>query len=312
VLTIQFTENFRIEWPAIVTIGTFDGVHLGHQKILKRLFELKQETGLKTVVLTFEPHPRKVLFPDQKNLRLITTINEKLELFEKYGVDVAVVYPFTSEFSKLESELYVRQILIKQLNVNYLVIGYDHRFGKDRQGDIHTLKEFAAAEDFLIEEISAKDIDNIAVSSSKIRKALEEGDLDLATNYLGHRFFLSGLVIKGKQLGKTIGFPTANIKPEAEEKIIPRTGVYFVSVELNGLKFYGMTNIGYNPTTDLDRQIKIEVNIFDFDQDIYGVTLKIILLKRLRDEEKFENLEMLTQQLYLDRNNCFELINQPV
>jgi len=312
VLTIQFTENFRIEWPAIVTIGTFDGVHLGHQKILKRLFELKQETGLKTVVLTFEPHPRKVLFPDQKNLRLITTINEKLELFEKYGVDVAVVYPFTSEFSKLESELYVRQILIKQLNVNYLVIGYDHRFGKNRQGDIHTLKEFAAAEDFLIEEISAKDIDNIAVSSSKIRKALEEGDLDLATNYLGHRFFLSGLVIKGKQLGKTIGFPTANIKPEAEEKIIPRTGVYFVSVELNGLKFYGMTNIGYNPTTDLDRQIKIEVNIFDFDQDIYGVTLKIIFLKRLRDEQKFENLEMLTQQLYLDRNNCFELINQPV
>ena len=311
-LTIQFTENFRIEWPAIVTIGTFDGVHLGHQKILKRLFELKQETGLKTVVLTFEPHPRKVLFPDQKNLRLITTINEKLELFEKYGVDVAVVYPFTSEFSKLESELYVRQILIKQLNVNYLVIGYDHRFGKNRQGDIHTLKEFAAAEDFLIEEISAKDIDNIAVSSSKIRKALEEGDLDLATNYLGHRFFLSGLVIKGKQLGKTIGFPTANIKPEAEEKIIPRTGVYFVSVELNGLKFYGMTNIGYNPTTDLDRQIKIEVNIFDFDQDIYGVTLKIIFLKRLRDEQKFENLEMLTQQLYLDRNNCFELINQPV
>jgi riboflavin kinase/FMN adenylyltransferase len=312
VLTIQFTENFRIEWPAIVTIGTFDGVHLGHQKILKRLFELKQETGLKTVVLTFEPHPRKVLFPDQKNLRLITTINEKLELFEKYGVDVAVVYPFTSEFSKLESELYVRQILIKQLNVKYLVIGYDHRFGKNRQGDIHTLKEFAAAEDFLIEEISAKDIDNIAVSSSKIRKALEEGDLDLATNYLGHRFFLSGLVIKGKQLGKTIGFPTANIKPEAEEKIIPRTGVYFVSVELNGLKFYGMTNIGYNPTTDLDRQIKIEVNIFDFDQDIYGVTLKIIFLKRLRDEQKFENLEMLTQQLYLDRNNCFELINQPV
>ena len=311
-LTIQFTENFRIEWPAIVTIGTFDGVHLGHQKILKRLFELKQETGLKTVVLTFEPHPRKVLFPDQKNLRLITTINEKLELFEKYGVDVAVVYPFTSEFSKLESELYVRQILIKQLNVKYLVIGYDHRFGKNRQGDIHTLKEFAAAEDFLIEEISAKDIDNIAVSSSKIRKALEEGDLDLATNYLGHRFFLSGLVIKGKQLGKTIGFPTANIKPEAEEKIIPRTGVYFVSVELNGLKFYGMTNIGYNPTTDLDRQIKIEVNIFDFDQDIYGVTLKIIFLKRLRDEQKFENLEMLTQQLYLDRNNCFELINQPV
>ena len=311
-LTIQFTENFRIEWPAIVTIGTFDGVHLGHQKILKRLFELKQETGLKTVVLTFEPHPRKVLFPDQKNLRLITTINEKLELFEKYGVDVAVVYPFTSEFSKLESELYVRQILIKQLNVNYLVIGYDHRFGKDRQGDIYTLKEFAAAEDFLIEEISAKDIDNIAVSSSKIRKALEEGDLDLATNYLGHRFFLSGLVIKGKQLGKTIGFPTANIKPEAEEKIIPRTGVYFVSVELNGLKFYGMTNIGYNPTTDLDRQIKIEVNIFDFDQDIYGVTLKIIFLKRLRDEEKFENLEILIQHLYLDRNNCFELINQPV
>ena len=309
-LIIQHTENFRIESPTIVTIGTFDGVHTGHQQILKRLQELKQKTGLKAVVLTFEPHPRKVLFPEQKDLKLITLVDEKLELLDNYGVDIAVVYPFSKQFSQLDSELYVQQILITQLNVRHLVIGYDHKFGKDRLGDFNTLKESSMHHDFSIEEINAKDIDNIAVSSSKIRKALEEGNLNKATEFLGHRFFLNGTVVKGKQLGRTIGYPTANIKPEAIEKIIPKIGVYFVSVVVEKTIYYGMLSIGHNPTTDIDSKIKLEVNIFDFSEDIYGKTLKLIFLKRLRDEKKFSSIKDLTAQLHLDKVICQDLVKE--
>ncbi len=308
VLTIQHTENFRIESPTIVTIGTFDGVHVGHQKILQRLKELKEKTGFKTVVLTFEPHPRKVLFPEQQDLKLITLINEKLELLDKYGVDVTVVYPFSTDFSQLDSELYVKEILIRQLNVKHLVIGYDHKFGKNRKGDIATLREFSSAHQFSIEEISARDIDHIAVSSSRIRKAVEEGNLELASGFLGHNFFLNGHVTKGKQLGRTIGYPTANIQVDGPEKIIPAIGVYFVSVVVDGNSYKGMMSIGYNPTTDTDMKVKLEVNIFDFDQDIYGKPLKLIFLKRLRDEIKFANLNALKQQLEKDKEMCYRLM----
>lgn len=307
-LTIQYTENFRIESPTIVTIGTFDGVHLGHQEILNRLRVLKAQTGLQTVVLTFDPHPRKVLFPEQKDLKLITLVDEKLELLESCGVDITVVYPFTSKFSQLDSELYVKEILIKQLNVKHLVIGYDHKFGKDRQGDINTLKDFSNIYGFTIEEISAKDIDSIAISSSKIRKAIEDGDLDLATEFLGHRFFLNAHVIKGKQLGRTIGYPTANLKTGGDEQIIPAKGVYFVSVKIDGKEFNGMMSIGINPTTDSDMTIKLEVNIFDFDDNIYGKSLQVVFIKRLRDEQKFNSLEELTNQLDRDKETCHQLI----
>ncbi len=307
-LVVQHTDNFRIESPTIVTIGTFDGVHLGHQKILQRLQELKQKTGLKTVVLTFDPHPRKVLFPEQKDLKLITLVDEKLELLEKYGVDTTVVYPFSHGFSQLEADLYVHDILMRQLNVKHLVIGYDHKFGKDRSGDINTLRGFSASCGFTIEEISARDIDHIAVSSSRIRKALEEGNIDLAAGFLGYDFFLNGKVVKGKQLGRTLGFPTANLKPAEAEKIIPKTGVYFVAVSINGEKHYGMMSVGYNPTTDTDDAIKLEVNIFDFDHDIYGKTIKLIFLKRLRDEEKFATLNDLKAQIHRDRQLCLQLI----
>jgi riboflavin kinase/FMN adenylyltransferase len=308
VLTIQNTEHFRIESPTIVTIGTFDGVHLGHQKILARLKELKQKTGLKTVVLTFEPHPRKVLFPEQKDLKLLTLIDEKLDLLDKYGVDVAVVYPFSKHFSQLESQFYIEDILIKQLNVKHLVIGYDHKFGKNRTGDISTLKKFAENHDFTLEEISAKDIDTIAISSSKIRKALEEGNLDQASEFLGHPFFLKAQVVQGKQLGRTLGFPTANLKPEGEEKIIPKIGVYFVEVNVEGADYYGMMSIGLNPTTDSDDKIKLEVHIFDFNADIYNKTVKLNFLKRLRDEKKFANLTELKTELQKDKETCLELI----
>lgn len=309
-LAIQNTEHFRIETPTIVTIGTFDGVHLGHQKILQRLREIKEQTGLKTVVLTFEPHPRKVLFPEQKDLKLISLVDEKLELLESYGVDIAVVYPFSKEFSQLDSEYYIRTILVKQLQVKHLVIGYDHKFGKNRSGDIHTLRAFAPEVGFEIEEIPPQDIDSIAISSSKIRKALEEGDIRLATDCLGHRFSLVGEVVKGKQLGRTLGYPTANLKVEDPDKLIPKIGVYFVEVSVDGFKGFGMMSIGLNPTTDLDKIVKLEVNLFDFNQDIYGKILKLKFLERLRDEKKFANLTELKQGLDQDKKTCLQLISR--
>lgn len=307
-LIIQNTEHFRIETPTIVTIGTFDGVHLGHQKILERLKELKEKTGLKTVVLTFEPHPRKVLFPEQKDLKLLTLIDEKLHLLEKYGVDVTVVYPFSKQFSELSSDFYIEEILLRSLKVKYLVIGYDHKFGKNRSGDINTLKKLAPAHDFNVEEISAKDVDHIAISSSKIRKAIEEGHLELASEFLGHPFSLEGTVVKGKQLGRELGYPTANVRPEGEEKIIPKIGVYFVEVVIGNTDYYGMMSIGINPTTDNDNQVKLEVNIFDFNGDIYDRTIRINFLKRLRDEKKFANLTELKQAIEKDKETCMHLI----
>lgn len=307
-LIIQNTENFRIESPTIVTIGTFDGVHLGHQKIFERLKELKQQTGLKTVVLTFEPHPRKVLFPEQKDLKLLTLIDEKLALFEKYGIDVAVVYPFTKHFSEMDTHFYIQEILVRSMQVKHLVIGYDHKFGRDRSGDIHVLKIAAPEFNFTVEEISVKDIDHMAVSSSKIRRALDEGQVEIAADFLGHSFFLEGLVVKGKQLGRTLGYPTANIKPEGEEKIVPKSGVYFVEVMVRKTSYFGMLNIGTNPTTDRDLKQKIEVHIFELDEDLYGLTIRLNFLKWLREEKKFSNLNELKSAIDQDKLNCLELI----
>lgn len=307
-LIVQNNEDLRIETPTILTIGTFDGVHLGHQKILARLKELKEKHGLKTVVLTFEPHPRKVLFPEQKDLKIITVIDEKLDLLKKYGADVTVVYPFNKAFSQLEVTDYVEDILVKRLNVKHLVIGYDHRFGKDRKGNINTLKEYAQKHGFTIEEISKKDIDSIAVSSTNIRKALEEGDVEKANNFLGHPFFLKAKVVKGKQLGRTIGFPTANLQTEDTDKLIPKTGVYFVEVLIDSEHYFGMLNVGINPTTDADNKIKVEVNIFDLDKDLYNKTITLNFLKWLRPEEKFNNLNELIDQLHIDKANCLALI----
>lgn len=308
-LTIQNTEEFRIEHPCILTIGTFDGVHLGHQKILSRLRELKKETGLNSTLLTFEPHPRKVLFA-RDDLKLITTVEEKLDLLNHYGLDVTVVYPFTKAFSMQNTEHYIEQILLHSLNVKHLVIGYDHKFGRDRRGDINTLRDASQRAGFTLEEISAQDIDNIVVSSSKIRKALEEGQVELAASLLGHRFFITGQVVKGKQLGRTLGYPTANLMLSNADKIVPATGVYFVQAELDGQAHYGMMSVGYNPTTDQDQNIKLEVHIFNFNSDIYYRFLKVNFLKRLRDEEKFNNLGELKAALAADQETCLRLISQ--
>jgi riboflavin kinase / FMN adenylyltransferase len=306
-LTVQHTEHFRLEAPGILTIGTFDGVHLGHQKILQRLAELKEKTGLRTVVLTFDPHPRKVLFPEQKDLKLLTLVDEKLELLEKHGVDITVVYPFSKQFSALSSEKYIQEILIKSLNVKQLVIGYDHKFGRDRGGDIRTLRSYAPHYDFNVEEISAQDIENISVSSSKIRKALEEGNLEQASRFLGHRYSLSGKVVRGKQLGRELGYPTANLQVHPD-KLIPGKGIYFAEAEFDDKTYPGMMSIGENPTTDHDNKIKVEIHLFDFSGDLYDKKLKLNIISRLRDEKKFANLTELKEALDRDKEECLQLL----
>jgi riboflavin kinase/FMN adenylyltransferase len=310
VLTIQNTRHFRIESPTIVTIGTFDGVHLGHQKILSRLVQLKHRHGLQAVVLTFDPHPRKVIFPSQSDLKLITLVDEKLDLLENYGVDVAVVYPFDKKFSSIEPQEYIEEILVKSLKVKYLVIGYDHKFGKNRSGDIKVLQQYSKKYGYKVEEIDAMDIDHIAISSSKIRHAIEEGNIELANNYLGHYFFLYATVVHGKHLGRELGYPTANLKIESSDKLIPRTGIYFVEVVVDTEKHYGMMSIGYNPTTDNDQRVKLEVHIFGFSQEIYGKTIRVNFLKYLRNEKKFNNLEELKEALAEDQRCCEVLIRE--
>lgn len=289
---------------SIVTIGTFDGVHLGHQKIIKRLVELKNKQGGEIVVFTFDPHPRKVLFPEQKDLKLITLTEEKCEVLKHFGVDHVLVFPFTKEFSQMQANDYIENVIVKGLKTKTLVIGYDHRFGSNREGSIETLKQFSQIFSFHVEEIPAQEINQLNVSSTRIRKAIEEGDVQVANEFLGYSFFITGKVVKGKQLGRTIGYPTANIFIGNEDKLIPKIGVYAVKVLVGNQTYKGMLNIGTNPTTDADNNIKIEVNIFDFDRDIYGETIKVEFVKRIRNEEKFANLDELKQALANDKIAC--------
>jgi riboflavin kinase/FMN adenylyltransferase len=289
---------------SIVTIGTFDGVHLGHQKIIKRLVELKNKQGGEIVLFTFAPHPRKVLFPEQTDLKLITTTEEKCKLLQQFGVDHVLVYPFTKEFSLMNARDYISDIIAKGLKTKTLVIGYDHHFGANREGNINTLKQFAPIYHFNVEEISAQEINQLNISSTRIRKAIDEGDMQTANEFLGYQFFITGTVVKGKQLGRTIGYPTANIFIDDSDKLIPKIGVYAVHVILNDKRYKGMLSIGVNPTTDSDNKIKIEVNIFDFDKEIYGAVIKIEFIKRIRNEEKFANLDELKQALANDKIAC--------
>ncbi len=288
----------------IVTIGTFDGVHLGHQKIIRRLVELKNKQGGDIVLFTFDPHPRKVLFPDQLDLKLITTTSEKCELLKQFGVDYVLVYPFTKEFSQMQAQDYISDIIAKGLKTKTLVIGYDHRFGSNREGNIDNLKQLSNVYNFEVEEISAQEINQLNISSTRIRKAIDNGDITTANEFLGYPFFVTGKVIKGKQLGRTIGYSTANIFIEDADKLLPKIGVYAVKVFVGTTSYKGMLNIGLNPTTDFDNKIKVEVNIFDFDKDIYGEILKVEFIKRIRDEQKFANLDELKNALANDKIAC--------
>jgi riboflavin kinase/FMN adenylyltransferase len=294
---------------AIVSQGTFDGVHLAHKKIIERLKQIASIKNGETVIITFEPHPRIVLLPLDHGLQLLSTLNEKINLLEKAGVDHLIILPFTKEFSRLSSEQFIRNILVNKIKTNTLVIGYDHRFGKNREGSFEHLKNSASLYEFEVEEIPEQDIDDIAVSSTKIRQALLNNDIQTAQKYLGNSYSLEGNVIKGKQLGRTIGYPTANIEVENSYKLIPQDGVYAVWVWYNKARFGGMLNIGNNPTIK-DKGRSIEVNIFNFEKDIYTENLKIEFVSKLRNEEKFDGLDALKNQLHLDKQNAQTILNK--
>ena len=302
-------SQFNCKSKIALTIGTFDGVHVGHQKIIRRLIEHKKE-GFETAILTFDPHPRKVLFPNQTDLRLITTNQEKIALLENFGLDHIIVHPFDLKFASLSSEEYVLGILKHQLKVNKLIIGYDHRFGKNRTGGINELREFGIKNDFTVEEIPAKDIDSIHVSSSLIRKAIEQRNFKVADQYLGYHFFIQGTVVEGKKLGRKLGYPTANLNLENKDKIVPPPGVYAVKIACKNKTYFGMMNIGTNPTTDLNNQIKMEVHIFDFSEDIYGENLKVEFVAYLREEKKFDTLDHLIYQLQQDESTAKKVFSQ--
>ena len=306
---VKDLDNWSFVDDSIVTIGTFDGVHRGHKKLLQKLIQIRSVKGGKTVVFTFEPHPRKVLFPDQTDLQLLSNLEEKIELIKKEGIDIVIVFPFTKAFSQIEPEKFIREILVEKLKVKTLVIGYDHKFGKDRKGDINTFKEYSDKYNFSVEEIPAEEINDINISSTKIRKSLFEGDIKGASAFLGYNYFINGIVVHGKKLGKTISFPTANIAIADRDKLIPKNGVYLVGVEVEDFKGFGMMNVGTNPTTDSDEKLKLEVNIFNFDKDIYGHFIKVEFIERLRDGKKFNSIEELITAIKNDEINCKRILN---
>ena len=290
----------------VLTIGTFDGVHIGHQKIIKRLVEISEIKNLTPSLLTFFPHPRMVLQKDA-NIKLINTIDEKKDILKQFGISNLVIKEFTKEFSRLTAEDFVKNILVDHLKAKHIIIGYDHHFGRNRNANIEDLKQFGKDFDFEVEEISKQDINDVAVSSTKIRAALQEGNIKTANTYLGYNFMLTGKVIDGKKLGQTINYPTANLHIEETYKLIPKHGVYIVKSIIDNITVYGMMNIGHNPTVNGKHQT-IETHFFDFNKDLYGQNLKIELLQRLRDEQKFNSVEELQSQLHIDKKNALEFI----
>lgn len=300
-------DEFRTAKNPVVTTGTFDGVHIGHQQIIRRLKETAQKNGGETVLLTFFPHPRMVLFPDYKPL-LLNSQDEKVNLLEKAGIDHLIIHPFNREFSMLSSKEFISNILVDKLHTKKLVIGYDHHFGKNREGSFSHLKEFGPIYGFEVEEIPAKEVENIGVSSTKIRQALQSGNVETAEAFLGYKYQLSGTVVKGRQMGRSIDFPTANLRVNDQYKLIPADGVYAVWVKRGEEKFKGMLNIGMRPTVD-GKERTIEVNILGFDADLYGETLTLEFVKRLRDEVRFDGLEALKTQLQKDRIKTLETLS---
>ncbi len=293
-------NEFHSDKKTILTLGTFDGVHIGHRSILKKLNENTENGKFESVVLTFFPHPRIVL-QGKSDLKLLNTINEKIDLLDKIGIQNLIIHPFDANFAELSAEEFVKTILVDQLHIQKIIIGYDHRFGKNRTANIDDLTAFGLKYGFEVEQLSAQEINEISISSTKIRTALEDGEINLANEYLGYAYFLSGTVVKGKQLGRTIGFPTANIELEEAYKLVPKNGVYVVAAEIDEKTVYGMMNIGFNPTVQ-GKNRTIEVHFFDFDSNIYNRHIRVAILQRIRSEEKFGSVELLTNQLKKDRD----------
>jgi len=279
----------------VVTIGTFDGVHIGHQKIVNRLVN---HAELDSVILTFFPHPRMVLQQDN-TIKLLHTIEEKTSVLKQLGLDHLVIHPFTKEFSRLTAQQFVEDILVNQLKAKKIIIGYDHRFGRNRTADISTLKDFGEQYGFVVEEITKQDVDDVAVSSTKIRTALQKGQIEKANAFLGQPYMLTGTIVKGKGIGKTLGYPTANIQIEETYKLIPKNGVYIVKTNFKGITYFGMMNIGTNPTVGGKSQT-IETYFFNMDTDLYGSKMTIQMLKRIRDEKKFASVDQLIEAMQND------------
>jgi len=288
----------------VLTIGTFDGVHLGHRKIIAALHDRAKSINGESVIFTFDPHPRKVVAPDEASLRLLTTLDEKIALFEQSGIDHLIIYPFTLEFSRLTYEEFVEIVLVGQIHLKFLVVGYDHRFGRDREGNFEFLQKCAARFDFQIEKMDALLMNEASVSSTKIRDAIQQGDFQTANACLGYPFSLHGTVVEGQKLGRQIQFPTANIEASDPDKIIPGYGVYAVQVKVQEKSYLGMLNIGSRPTVNHNADHRtVEVHIFNFDADIYGEPIEVIFFNKLREEQKFPSIELLKDQLAQDRTN---------
>jgi riboflavin kinase/FMN adenylyltransferase len=301
-------NDFVSSKKTILTLGTFDGVHIGHRKILEKLTQNTENGKYESLVLTFFPHPRMVL-QGQSEVKLLSTIEEKTALLEKSGIENLVIHPFDESFSRLTASEFVKTVLVDQFHIQKIIIGHDHRFGRNRTANIDDLIAFGTQYDFEVEQISAQEIEDVSVSSTKIRKELKAGNMALANEYLGYDYFLTGTIIKGKQLGRTIGFPTANIRIREDYKLIPKNGVYVVKSIINQKTVFGMMNIGFNPTV-ASENLSLEIHYFDFDADLYDQQLAVSLLKYIRPEQKFDSVDLLKAQLEKDKNTALDFISK--
>ena len=301
-------EDYNLNQRTILTIGTFDGVHEGHKKILNKLISSSKKKNLSSVVLTFFPHPR-IILNKYNEVKMIDTLDEKIKAFEKLGIENLIIHPFDKSFSLLSADQFIKDYLIEKLKINHIIIGYDHRFGKGREASVDDLKKYGESFDFIVEEIKAHEVESIAVSSTKIRDSIISGKLDKSAKFLGRSFKLTGKVVKGDGLGKQINYPTANIYVEENYKIIPKDGVYFIKTLIDDNEFHGMMNIGHRPTIGENKK-SIEVHLFDFDNDIYDKTISVDVLLKIRDEIKFSSIEALKEQLKKDETYCIQLINK--
>ena len=301
-------EDYDEDKRSVVTIGTFDGIHLGHQKILSRLIKSSKNKDLNSVVLTFFPHPR-IILNKYNEVKMIDTLDEKIIHLNEIGIDSLVIHPFDKNFSLLSANQFIKDFLVDKLKIKHIIIGYDHRFGKGREASVTDLKNYADDYDFTVEEIKAQEIEKITVSSTKIRNSINQGDIKTTEKYLGRSFNLTGKIVKGDGLGKKINYPTANIFIEETYKIIPKDGVYLVETIIEDELFNGMMNIGHRPTIGTNVK-SIEVHLFNFNEDIYGKVISIKMISKIRDEKKFSSIEALKEQLVKDENYCLKLINK--
>jgi riboflavin kinase / FMN adenylyltransferase len=306
-LVLREDDKSFYDKNSVVTVGTFDGIHLGHRKIISDLHEIKKRKNLRSVIVTFDPHPQIILRNKHNSIKLLSTIEEKLGEFEKLDIDLVYIIKFTKDFADISAEDFYKNFLIEKIGLTDIVFGYDHNFGKNREGNYETLKDFSKKFGIDVHKVDEFKINGDSVNSTTIRNLLNEGNIEKASSLIGNNYYFSGKVVYGDRRGNTIGFPTANIEPLSEYKLIPKNGVYFVSVEIKDEKYFGMMNIGTRPTIAEQKEIFLEVNLFDFDKSIYGETVKIEFIKFLRDEKKFSSLDELVEQLKKDRETCKSL-----